>query len=408
MKIQLISNGHKNLTTNQEYRKTSLSEPNSFDAYDITVIDLQCESIWNNSQDNLERVNCINDFETIHELAQRSEGYILFALPQNYSFGKYKPWRAKEYNSFIKLKDMIPNLQGIMKHVLPQNTYGCYSLIFENAKTQLGNDIFDSSFYFDSSLKAITTSYNSEHATTVQISEKCFMTTLDIYSQNCSLDTLLCACGIIEDSKNYPEWLFEVEKFDDKEQKELISYNNEQIASLKEKNTCATEKLDENMRFKSILVNNGKPLVSVVFEILEKLLSYDLSQFKDENKEDFLIKIGDLTFIGEIKGVTSNVKSEHISQLDVHYQGYIENLPSDSSEKVYSLLIINPCRNKPLDQREPVHEIQIKLARRNQSLIITTELLLTLFEKHSINEISTEKIKELLTTQTGLIDLSNI
>ena len=406
MKIQLISNGHNNLTTSQEYQKTSLSEPNSFDAYDITIIDLQCESIWNNKQDSLDRVNCLNDFKTIHELTQRSEGFILIALPQNYAFGKYKPWGAKEYNSFTKLKDMIKNLQGIMTYVLPESTYGCYSLIFENAKTQLENDIYDSAFYFDSSLKTITKSYNSDHATTVQISEKCFMTTLDIYSPNCSIDTLLCACGIIEDSKNYPEWLFEVEKFDDKTQKELIAYNNEQIASLKEKNTHATEKLDENMRFKSILVNNGKPLVSVVFEILEKMLSYDLSQFKDENKEDFLIKIGDLTFIGEIKGVTSNVKSEHVSQLDVHYQGYIENLPSDSPEKVYSLLIINPFRTKPLDEREPVHENQIKLARRNKSLIITTELLLTLFEKHIINEISTEKIKELFTTQSGLIDLS--
>ena len=408
MKIQLISNGYHNLKTNQEYKKASLSEPNSFDAFDITVIDLQSESIWANDKDFMESVNCIKDFETILELTNRSSGYIVYALPQNYSFGKYKPLNSKQYATFIKLKDMINKLQGILTHVLPESTYGYYSLIFENSETQLGNEIFNSAFYFDSPLKAITTSFNSDHATTVQISEKCFMTTLDIYSPRCSIDTLLGACGIIEDSKNYPEWLFEVEKFDDKTQKELIAYNNEQMASLKEKNTHATEKLDENMRFKSILVNNGKPLVSVVFEILEKMLSYDLSQFKDENKEDFLIKIGDLTFIGEIKGVTSNVKSEHVSQLDVHYQGYIENLPSDSSEKVYSLLIINPFRNKPLDQREPVHEIQIKLARRNQSLIITTELLLVLFEKYLRNEISTEKVKELFTTQTGLIDLSNI
>ena len=405
MKIQLISNNNKNITTNQEYKKNTLAEPNSFEMYDINIVDLQNENLWTNEKDSNQSIDNINDFNSLNTLIKSSSNYVVIALPHNYTFYKDKKSNNQYWYS-LKLKDMIPNLQGILKQLLPQSTYGYYSLIYENAKTQLGNEIYDSAFYFNSPLKAITTSYHSDHATTVQISEKCFMTTLDIYSPNCSIDTLLCACGIIEDSKNYPEWLFEIEKFDDKAQKDLISCNNERIASLKEENTRATDKLDENMRFKSILANNGQPLVSVVFEILEKMLSYDLSQFKDENKEDFLIKIGNLTFIGEIKGVTSNVKSEHISQLDVHYQGYIENLPSDSPEKVYSLLIINPFRTKPLGEREPVHENQIKLARRNQSLIITTELLLTLFEKHLRNEISTEKIKELFTTQIGLIDLS--
>ena len=35
MKIQLISNNSKKITTNQEYKKNTLAEPNSFEMYDI-------------------------------------------------------------------------------------------------------------------------------------------------------------------------------------------------------------------------------------------------------------------------------------------------------------------------------------------------------------------------------------
>ena len=62
------------------------------------------------------------------------------------------------------------------------------------------------------------------------------------------------------------------------------------------------------------MYTNGEQLVEVVFDILESFFSYSLSEFKDEKKEDFLIKLDSVTFIGEIKGITSNVKSEHVSQ----------------------------------------------------------------------------------------------
>ena len=66
---------------------------------------------------------------------------------------------------------------------------------------------------------------------------------------------------------------------------------------------------------KSVLYTNGDELVQVVFEILEELLGCDLSQFVDLKKEDFLFTIEDTTFIGEIKGVNSNVKNPNITQL---------------------------------------------------------------------------------------------
>ena len=92
-------------------------------------------------------------------------------------------------------------------------------------------------------------------------------------------------------------------------------------------------KLKENLRYKSILYSNGDDLVRVVFEILENILDCDLSKFEDIKKEDFLIKKDNYTFIGEIKGVTSNVKNEHISQVDVHYQKYMDKLNEEKIQE---------------------------------------------------------------------------
>lgn len=131
-----------------------------------------------------------------------------------------------------------------------------------------------------------------------------------------------------------------------------------------------------------------------------------MSGFVDEKKEDFLIRLMDITFLGEIKGVTSNVKSEHVAQLDVHYNGYLDKLnENNESEKVKSILIINHQRNKELDNRESVHEIQISLAERNESLIIETITLLRLYEKFSNGDITTVEVIDIFKDKVGLLVL---
>ena len=76
-------------------------------------------------------------------------------------------------------------------------------------------------------------------------------------------------------------------------------------------------------------------------------------------------------------------------------------------ENVKGILIINPLRNKPLDQRDNVHEKQIQLARRNGSLIVSTDVLLSLFVAYLENHVSTEKVIELFKNNTGLLQASD-
>lgn len=77
------------------------------------------------------------------------------------------------------------------------------------------------------------------------------------------------------------------------------------------------------------------------------------------------------------------------------------------SETVAQLLIINAFRTKEPSQREPIHETQIALARRNKCLIIETSTLLRIFENFLNGSISSEKCIEVFSSHTGRLDESD-
>ena len=134
------------------------------------------------------------------------------------------------------------------------------------------------------------------------------------------------------------------------------------------------------------------------------MLGCDLSEFTDKKKEDFKFTLGDKVFIGEIKGVTPNVKKANVSQLDVHVQEYMDD-NDEQVENIIALLIIDHQRGKAIAEREKVHEEVIKLAERNGSLIVDTMTLLRLFEQYTLKEKSREECIELLESNTGLLEI---
>ena len=191
----------------------------------------------------------------------------------------------------------------------------------------------------------------------------------------------LKAIGLIHENVDVPQWMEGIHMFDDIRQIDVIRESREKIQEAQNAIKAAEDIMSQNERYKSILYTSGDKLVEVVLDILGQMLGYDFSVFEDKKKEDFLAEIGDDVFIGEIKGVNHNVKSENVSQLDVHYQSFLED-SGKSENHVFALLIMNHQKNKDLTKREPVHENQVKLAKRNGSLIIDTFVLLKLFEKY--------------------------
>ena len=76
--------------------------------------------------------------------------------------------------------------------------------------------------------------------------------------------------------------------------------------------------------------------------------------------------------------------------------------------RIKGLLIINHQRNKPLQEREAVHERQVSLAERYEVLIIETPVLLKLFEKYRFGELSREKWLETVKGATGLLRMEDM
>ena len=211
------------------------------------------------------------------------------------------------------------------------------------------------------------------------------------------------AIGLIHENVDVPQWMEGIHMFDDIRQIDVIRESREKIQEAQNAIKAAEDIMSQNERYKSILYTSGDKLVEVVLDILGQMLGYDFSVFEDKKKEDFLAEIGDDVFIGEIKGVNHNVKSENVSQLDVHYQSFLED-SGKSENHVFALLIMNHQKNKDLTKREPVHENQVKLAKRNGSLIIDTFVLLKLFEKYKSEEISREYCMQLLKNNTGILN----
>ena len=125
-------------------------------------------------------------------------------------------------------------------------------------------------------------------------------------------------------------------------------------------------------------------------------------------KEDFRIEKDNVVFIGEIKGINTNVKNENISQLEIHYQSYLDEIADKlQPTNVHAILIINPLRNRRVEDRDPVSEQQINLARRNGSLIIETKTLLKVFELFLNDKLSSEECVEVFANKTGILKIED-
>ena len=333
----------------------------------------------------------------------------IIAIPQNYEHVTH--CNSGSYRTARRIKDELDNLvENILAGIIPATLAKSYALLYENSESKLINSKFESSFCFKNvnyGVDALSKTIGGCKPTTIR-KDRNIITTINLFTNNTKFDDFIKGIGLYKEKTEIPEWLVDLEYFDDSSQKTLIAENEAKIVELNEQIESSKVKIKENLKYKSILITNGSELVKVVFEMLEEMLDYSLADFVDENIEDFLIKKTDVTFIGEIKGVTSNVKSEHISQLDTHYHTYTDKLDEEKIiENVKAILIINPFRTKPLSEREEVHEKQINLAKRNESLIITTETFLKLFELYVNGAINSESIMNIFKTKTGLLDVSD-
>lgn len=410
MRIQIIT-GNKNWNSSGNITISDYSNPMSPDNYDVNIVDLAYSGLWNyNGSLSIGKLNMHNDLRSIAKMIDGSvKSKVVYVYPQdeNYKYDYY----GNGYQKHIRVKDLITSgvYQQDYKECFPSHVFHPV-VVFEPTKTVINNLEYTSAFRFAYDYETVVTrSESSNKPTTIKTENGIVFTTLDICSS--TEKTVAFIEAVLEDKKlsDVPVWVHEFEFGNDSKLKETIALCKKQIVELQQEIDDANDELDQNNRYKSILVTNSDALVEVVFDVLEKILDCDLSGFVDEKREDFRIEKDNLVIIGEIKGITSNVKNENISQLDVHYQSYLDKMENTHlDKKVISILIINPLRNKKIDEREPVNERQIELAKRNGSLIIETVTLLKMFELFTNGVLSSERCIKILEEKTGILTIDDL
>lgn len=381
----------------------SLHDIRSLDEYDINIIDLSSIHLWVNNNNVKTSINKMADLKSISTMITGSNSSeIIILLPQNISF-RY----GSGYS--IELKDMLYELIDNILQQIYQPILN-YKLAYENTKTCIENHEYKASFYFtrDKSIDEVISnpilkSAKSNKPTTIKLN-KVYLTTLYIEDYN-SLLSFLREIKLLKDREDKPEWIFDIKMFDDVLQEKIILDNNNKIVEAQKEIDDSCLILDKNNKLKSVLYTNGNELVEIIFEILEEMLGCDLSTFVDVKKEDVSFEIDGFTFIGEIKGVNHNVKNQNISQLEHHYQEYLDEHEDLDENNIKALLIINHQKSKHPKEREPIMEPQIELAKKYGSLIIDTYCLLKLLEKYRHNELSRDDIINLLKNNVGVLNI---
>lgn len=252
----------------------------------------------------------------------------------------------------------------------------------------------------------ITKSDTGNKDTTLEITANLFCTLLDLdtFENNTLLKDFIKTYIFKEEKENIPEWVINYNFFNDSKLKEVKILIETEISKKNLELKENTEELEKNNYYKSILFSTGDSLVKVIIKILEEIFETDLSNFIDTHQEDMLIELDDVAFIIEIKGVSGSVKNQHVSQVDLHLQKYKDNNPE---KKAKSLLIINPERSKKIEERNEIHQNAVDLAIRNETLIITTEIFLKLYEQFRLKIINKNDIKKILEENKGILTLGN-
>lgn len=388
---------------------TDFNKLGALDNYKINVIDLSSSQIWANKGTRDEKPSLNSkmslDFFSIKEMIKNSKkSKIIICLPQNINYH----WKYFDNNKIMQLKDMIGTFTQILYQLIPLEGL---NIVYENCDSIIGNESVNASFYFNNcQFDNLTFSKDSEKITTI-VSKNIFVTTLNIVQRTNSnlLDLYLKELGLIKDEVEYPDWVYKYSFNDDEIQNNNIEQAKEQIKLQEQIIQKANQKIQQNLRYKSILYNNSTALVDVIFEILEYIFDISLADFNDKQKEDFLFIKDGMTFIGEIKGVTSNVKYEHISQLEVHYSKYLDELQEkNKTEQIKKILIMNYERTKDIMIRDDINKMQIDLANKNETLIIDTKSLLTIYEKILQGELKKSNVINYIKNNSGLIELDKI
>ena len=397
MKIQVISLDELKEYQHKDVTISDFSNPRSLDEFVINIIDFDYHRIWEYNGSGPNGISNKQDYPNLKKMIIESKKTkILMLFPQN---------KSLRYGKGLSYERELKYVLSLVSSIICGEILGfpnALELIFENTDTIVGEEKLPASFYFNANMNVIKASIDSKKPTAIRMGD-IYITTLNISRNLSRIFEFLKDIDLLETKQLEPDWFKSIEKFDDANLKEDIKKANEKIDKLKTEVEKKGVKLEKNNHYKSILYTNGEELVSSVFDILEELLVCNLNDFQDVFEEDFFIAKNKIAFVGEIKGITPNVQSNNIGQLEFNVQKYTDKFDEENSELITKgILIINYQRNRAPEKRDAVNRKQIDLAVRYGSLIIPTPDLLDLYEDFKNKKITSEEIIKEFSNQTGL------
>lgn len=407
-KIQIINNEKNNPISNITFNK--FHSPQSFDDFDINIIDISNPSVWYYNGSTPAKLNIEKDILSIADMIKVSSSNILLLLPQNvtyrYNYGKssYSSQTSERYQSQTELKNDISLFNSVIGKFL-NTSFKDPIIMYNKTSTLIQNITLNSDFVFSQQATGeyITLSNNSKSVTTLNYNNV-YLTTINLSENNyINLNSFLKEIKWLSNQEECPEWV-QAEIFLDDEI--LLEKNNKLLiekSAIEQQIEENQDKINANLFYKSILFASGEQLVNIVNHMLDEMIGYDYEKFVDIKEEDFCVEKEDCVFIGEIKGISSNIKRSNITQTAIHRDLYLE-IEGNENKNVFAIAIINRERNKKSSERDAVPADIIKISEMNDVLLITSETFLRLYEKFRNGEIQAEGIKDLL-KKKGLLQI---
>ena len=220
--IQIISLNDKLKNTfldNKDIKVTTFSDYQSFDMYDINIVNLNSTEIWKCNDSQINGLNIKDDLIPLKQSINSSNTKTIIVMPMNHVFCYNKPYYSDKFNNYKKLKSLSLLITKLLKD------YICDEILeytYDKCKTTINNFIFNSDFYFSNidKEKVLLFSDNGNKVNTY-ISNNVVITTINLFEfeeKNAyeKLNAYISAVYKSENKELSPSWMDEIKFFDDK------------------------------------------------------------------------------------------------------------------------------------------------------------------------------------------------
>lgn len=382
----------------------------AFDAFELTVVSLQDKELWKNDANSHSYLNDSANIASLRQMMDSStQSKCLVLLPPNhdiqYDYGYESSWQSQRFRRFTPLKDFIIDFsESPIGALFSSSLPVCFGV----SKTKLFDRELSSDFSFGEPLlncfKKILQS-DASTTTAVMVSEALAATTLQV---NCIEDLSVLVEAIfppLDGEESFPEWLDEIEFYDEVEQRSRMENINKELARLSGEKARIEETLLDYQKTKSILCSKDFELEDRVRRIIAAISEVN-DAFIDNKEEDFRFCFGGATFLIEVKGSVGGLKRQHVSKAYNHVQIEMDakDAIGDSSEAKGILVFASQIEMKPED-RDSFPEGQLTIASRNDIAVLPTEVLLRCYEAYLEGRLTSDRFKETLRVSSGFVGL---